>query len=132
MWCWSPQFCTYNHKLLSPLFLSQLHLLDGQVVALLGVGHHQHLPREELSLLGEDRLREETPDLVPVSEGLGGGRAQPDGVVGPDEGHVEPEGNAVDGAGLEHVELQRDLNPVQVRLVRSLQRTQVELPIRMV
>ena len=47
-----------------------------------------------------------------MSEGLGGGRAQPHGVVGADEGDVEPEGDAVHGAGLEHVELQRDLNPV--------------------
>ena len=86
--------------------------LDGKIVALLGVGHHQHLPSQQLSLLGEDRLGEKAADLVPVSEGLGGGRAQPHGVVGADEGHVEPEGDTVHGAGLEHVELQGDLNPV--------------------
>ena len=30
-----------------------------------------------------------------MCEGLGGGRAEPHRVVGPDEGHVEPEGDPV-------------------------------------
>ena len=41
--------------------------LDGKIVALLGVGHHQDLSCQELPLLGEDWFGEQTSDLVPVS-----------------------------------------------------------------
>lgn len=34
-----------------------------------------------------------------------------------DESHIEPEGQAVDGAGLQHGEAQRNSDHVQVRLV---------------
>ena len=53
----------------------ELNLLDGEIVALLGVGHHQDLSCQELPLLGEDWFGEQTSDLVPVSEWLGGGSA---------------------------------------------------------
>ena len=96
------------------------NLLDGEIVALLGVGHHQDLSCQKLPLLGEDGFGEKTPDLIPVSEGLGGGGAQPDGGVGSNEGDVEPESDPVHSPGLQHVELQGNLNPVEVSLVRGL------------
>ena len=106
-----------------PLYLG----LYGQVVALLGVGHNQHPAGEQLPLLGEDGLGQEA--VVPVGEGLGGGRAQPHRGVRPDEGHVEPEGQAVHRPRLQHVELKRDLDPVQVRLVCRLEVDDVPLSL---
>ena len=38
--------------------------LQGQVVALLGVGHHQHLPGQKLALLRKYRLGQETANLA--------------------------------------------------------------------
>ena len=99
-----------------------LHLLDGQIVALLGIGHHQDLSCQKLPLLGEDGLGEKTSDLIPVSQGLGGSGAQPDGGVSSNEGHVEPESDPVHCPGLQHVELQGNLDPVKISLVRGLRR----------
>ena len=99
-----------------------LHLLDGQIVALLGIGHHQDLSCQKLPLLGEDGLGEKTSDLIPVSQGLGGSGAQPDGGVCSNEGHVEPESDPVHRPGLQHVELQGNLDPVKISLVRGLRR----------
>ena len=53
-----------------------------------------------------------------MSERLRGRCGQPHGGAGSDESDVEPEGQAVDHPGAEHVELQWDLDPVQVRLFR--------------
>ena len=63
-----------------------------------------------------------------MSEGLGGSRAQPHGVVRPDEGDVKPEGDPVHRPGLQHVELQGDLNPVEISLVRGLRERKQIIP----
>ena len=52
-----------------------------------------------------------------MGEGFCGRGREPDGGAGPDEGHVEPEGQAVHHSGGQHVKLQRDLDPVQIRLL---------------
>ena len=44
-----------------------LHLLQSQIIALLSIGNHQHLPSQQLPLLGEDWLAQKTPHLVPAS-----------------------------------------------------------------
>ena len=105
-----------------------IHLLDGEIVALLGISHHQDLSCQKLPLLGEDGFGEKTSDLIPVSEGLGGGGAQPDGGVGSNEGHVEPESDPVHSPGLQHVELQGNLNPVEISLVRGLRERKQIIP----
>ena len=48
-------------------------------------------------------------NLVPVREGFGGRRRQPDCVCGAQERYVEPESEAVHHTALEDVELQGDL-----------------------
>ena len=87
-----------------------------------------------------------------MCEGLGGGRAEPHRVVGPDEGHVEPEGDPVNcprlrnfwefvnnnfncrrstadysSCHLQHVELQRDFDAVEVGFVSCLEVNDVSL-----
>jgi hypothetical protein len=73
---------------------------------------------EHLSLLDEHRVLQQAAHLVPVGEGLGRRRGQPDGGLRADESHVEPECEAVYGAGLQHGEGDGDVQHVQVRLVR--------------
>ena len=115
-----PSILHLDLKLIALVVTPGLYLLDGEIVALLSVGHHQDLSCQKLSLLGEDWLGEQTSDLIPVSQGLGGGGAQPDGGVGSNEGNIKPEGDPVHCPGLQHVELQGNLNPVEVSLVRGL------------
>ena len=115
-----PSILHLHLKSLALVLQPGVNLLDGEIVALLSVGHHQDLSCQKLSLLGEDWFGEETSDLIPVSEGLGGGGAQPDGGVGSNEGDIEPESDPVHSPGLQHVELQGNLNPVKVSLVRGL------------
>ena len=56
-----------------------------------------------------------------MCQGLGGGGAQPHGVARPNEGNVKPERDPVYGPGLQHVELDGDLDPVEVGLVSCLE-----------
>lgn len=56
-----------------------------------------------------------------MCQGLGGGGAQPHGVARPNEGNVKPERDPVHGPGLQHVELDGDLDPVEVGLVSCLE-----------
>ena len=86
------------------------------VVGLFRVRSHDHFPREHLALFHHERLGEQTPHLVPMGQRLGGRGREPDAGARSVEGHVEPEGEAVDGAALRDVVLQRDLHLVQVLL----------------
>ena len=81
---------------------------DLDVVGLPSVGHELHPAGHQLALLDEDGLLQQAPHLVPVGEGLRGGRGQPHGLRGAQEGHVKPKGQPVHHAALQDVELQRD------------------------
>ena len=59
--------------------------------------------------------------LVPVGQRLGGGGAEPHSVGCPNEGHVKPECDPVDGTGLKHVELDGDLYTMKICLVSCLE-----------
>ena len=61
-----------------------------------------------------------------MSEGLGGGGAQPNSVVGSNKRDVKPKSNSMNCPGLEHVELQRNLDSVKISFVSSLKNTSLE------
>ena len=58
---------------------------------------------------------------------LGGRRRQPNCCAAPDEGDVKPEGEAVDVAGLKHVEFERDFDSVQLSFMNLLEIENVAL-----
>ena len=64
---------------------------------------------------------------IPVSQWLGGRRRQPNCRAASDEGDVKPEGEAVDVAGLKHVEFERDFDSVQLSFVNLLEIENVAL-----
>ena len=61
-----------------------------------------------------------------MSEGLGGGGAQPNRVVGPNKRDVKPKSYSMNRPCLEHVELQRNLDSVKIGFVSSLKNTSLE------
>ena len=58
---------------------------------------------------------------------LGGRRRQPNCCAASDEGDVKPEGEAVDVAGLKHVEFERDFDSVQLSFMNLLEIENVAL-----
>ena len=64
---------------------------------------------------------------IPVRQWLGGRRRQPNCRAAADEGDVKPEGEAVDVAGLKHVEFERDFDSVQLSFMNLLEIENVAL-----
>ena len=73
------------------------------------------------------KMQQKHTHLVPMCQRLCWRRGQPHCRVAPNKRHVEPERQPVHRARRQHVELERNLDAVQLRLVRRLEINHVAL-----